>query len=76
MTDTRRDALEQFNRATHSDALPEMQLVRYVDPIQPTPRRVVRSLFNWRDFVVSIATAVLLAIVIPGVLLVLSVAVR
>lgn len=70
MTDYR-DALEQFNRATHSDALREMQLVPYEDPIRPMPRRVIRSLFNWRDFAVSIATAVLLVIVIPGVLLVL-----
>lgn len=64
-----RDALEAFNRATHSDALREMQ---YVDPIRPTPQRIVRSLFNWRDFAVSIATATLLVIVIPGVLLVLA----
>ena len=68
-----RDALEAFNRASHSDALREMQ---YVDPIRPTPSRVIRSLFNWRDFTVSIATATLLVIVIPGVLLVLSVMVR
>ena len=68
-----RDALEAYNRATHSDALPEMQLVRYEDPIRPTPRRVIRSLFNWRDFAVSVAMAVLLVIVIPGAVLVLSV---
>lgn len=70
------DALEAFNRASHSDALPEMQLAPYVDPIRPTPRRVIRSLFNWRDFLVASLTAVLLVIVIPSVLLVLSVAVR
>lgn len=64
-----RERLEAFNRATHSDALREMQ---YVDPIRPTPSRVIRSLFNWRDFAVSIATATLLVIVIPGVLLVLA----
>lgn len=66
-----RDALEAFNRASHSDALREMQL-SYSDPIRPTPQRIVRSLFNWRDFAVSIATAVMLVIVIPGVLLVLA----
>lgn len=65
-----RERLEAFNRASHSDALREMQL--YVDPIRPTPSRVIRSLFNWRDFAVSIATATLLVIVIPGVLLVLA----
>ena len=70
--DSHRERLEAFNRATHSDALREMQL--YVDPIRPTPRRVIRSLVNWQDFAVSIATAVLLVIVIPGVVLVLSVA--
>lgn len=68
-----RDALEDFNRASHSDALREMQ---YVDPIRQTPRRVIRSLFNWRDFFISAATAVLLVIIIPGVFLVLSAAVR
>ena len=71
MTNHHRDALEAFNRASHSDALREMQL--YTDPIRPTPRRVIRSLFNWRDFAVSVAMAVLLVIVIPGVVLVLSV---
>lgn len=74
------DALEAYNRASHSDALREMQLTgppyHYVDPIRSTPRRVVRSLFNWRDFLVASLTAVLLVIVIPGVLLVLSVTVR
>lgn len=74
MTDHHRDALEAFNRASHSDALREMQL--YVDPIRPTPRRVIRSLFNWRDFAVSVAMAVLLVIVIPGAVLVLSVLAR
>lgn len=68
-TDSHRERLEAFNRATHSDALREMQ---YVDPIRPTPSRVIRSLFNWRDLAVSIATAALLVIVIPGVLLVLA----
>lgn len=69
------EALEEFNRASHSDALREMQLTRqpYVDPVRPTPRRVVRSLFRWDDFFVSIATAVLIVIVIPLGLLVLSV---
>ena len=68
-----REALEAFNRASHSDALREMQ---YADPIRPTPQRVIRSLFNWRDFAVSVAMAVLLIIVIPGAVLVLSVMVR
>lgn len=79
-----RDALEAFNRASHSDALREMQLTglaesppceasyRYVDPIRPTPRRVIRSMVNWRDFTISIAWAVLIVIVVPGVLLVLT----
>jgi hypothetical protein len=68
-----RDALEAFNRASHPDALREMQ---YTDPIRPTPSRVIRSLGDWRGFAVSIATATLLVIIIPGVVLVLSVMVR
>lgn len=60
--------LEQFNRATHSDALREMY-----DSGPVEPGRVVQSLFRWDDFFVSIATAVLIVIVIPLVLLVLSV---
>lgn len=63
------DALEEFNRASHSDALREMQ---YVDPVRPTPQVVLRSM-EARDLFVSIATAVLLVIVIPFGLLVLSV---
>lgn len=64
-----RDALEAFNRASHSDALREMQ---YTDPIRPTPASVIRSM-ETRDLFVSIATAALLVIVIPLGLLVLSV---
>lgn len=67
-----RDALEAFNRASHSDALREMQLVRYEDPIRPTPASVIRSM-ETRDLFVSIAVAALLVIVIPFGLLVLSV---
>lgn len=66
------DALEAFNRASHSDALPEMQMVRYVDPARPTPARVIRSM-GARDLFVSIAVATLFVIVVPAVLLVLSV---
>lgn len=73
MTDSHRDALEAFNRASHSDALPEMQLVRYVDPVRPTPQEIIPTLFNAEDFFVSIATAALIVIVIPLGLLVLSV---
>lgn len=69
MTNPHRDALEAFNRATHSDALREM---RYTDPTPPTPASVIRSM-EWRDLFVSIATATLLVIVIPFGLLVLSV---
>ena len=65
-----RDALEAFNRASHSDALREMQL--YEDPIRPTPASVIRSM-ETRDLFVSIATAALLVIVIPLGLLVVSV---
>lgn len=83
-TDSHRDRLEAFNRASHSDALREMQLTglaesppceasyRYVDPIRPTPWRVIRSMINWRDFVVATTWAVLIVIVVPGVLLVLA----
>lgn len=67
-----RDALEAFNRASHSDALREMQLTRYEDPIRPTPASVIRSM-ETRDLFVSIATAALLVIVIPFGLLVVSV---
>lgn len=70
-----RDALEEFNRATHSDALREMQTARYVDPARPTPASVIRSM-ETRDLFVSIATAALLVIVIPMGLLVLSVLAR
>lgn len=66
------DALEEFNRATHSDALREMQTPRYVDPVRPTPVSVIRSM-EARDLFVSLATAALLVIVIPFGLLVLSV---
>lgn len=68
------DALEAFNRASHSDALREMQLTpeRYRDPIRPTPASVIRSM-EMRDLFVSIATAALLVIVIPLGLLVVSV---
>lgn len=66
------EALEEFNRASHSDALREMQLVRYEDPTPPTPARVLRSM-ETRDLFVSLATAALLVIVIPFGLLVLSV---
>lgn len=62
------DHLEAFNRATHSDALREMQ---YVDPEPVRAGKVVQSLFNTEDFFVSIATAVLIVIVIPFGLLVL-----
>lgn len=68
-----RDALEAFNRASHSDALREMQL--YTDPIRPTPASVIRSLGR-DDLFVSIAFATLVVIVIPLGLLVLSVLVR
>ena len=70
MTNHHRDALEAFNRASHSDALREMQL--YTDPIRPTPASVIRSM-EAEDLFVSIATATLLVIVIPMGLLVLSV---
>ena len=70
MTNHHRDALEAFNRASHSDALREMQL--YTDPIRPTPRRVIRSMGR-DDLFVSIAFATLVVIVIPLGLLVLSV---
>ena len=62
------EALEEFNRATHSDALREMY-----DSGPAEPARVVQSLFRWDDFFVSIATATLLVIVIPLGILVLSV---
>lgn len=74
MTRQYREALEAYNRATHPDALPEMQLTRYVDPVRPTPTRIIRSL-GWRDFAVSVALAALVVIVIPLGLLVLSVVV-
>jgi len=68
------DALEEFNRASHSDALREMQLTpeRYRDPTRPTPASVIRSM-EMRDLFVSFAVAALLVIVIPFGLLVLSV---
>lgn len=66
------DALEAFNRASHSDALPEMQIERYVDPVRSTPSSVIRSL-ETDDLFVSIAFAALVVIVIPLGLLVLSV---
>jgi len=66
-----RDALENYNRATHSDALREMY-----DSGPVRPARIVQSLFNWRDFLSAAAMAILLAIVVPFGLLVLSVAVR
>lgn len=66
------DALEEFNRATHSDALCEMQIPRYTDPVRPTPAGVVRSM-ETRDLFVSFGVAALLVIVIPFGLLVLSV---
>ncbi len=69
------EALEEFNRATHSDALREMQTPRYVDPVRPTPSNVIRSM-ETLDLFVSIATAALLVIVIPMGLLVLSVLAR
>lgn len=69
------DALEEFNRATHSDALREMQTTRYDDPVRPTPVGVIRSM-ETLDLFVSIATAALLVIVIPMGLLVLSVLAR
>lgn len=109
-----RDRLENYNRATHSDALREMQVtplldgfsyrpirspwhsagkrdlptdgptiaelvesghlppLKYVDPVRPTPARIIRSM-ETLDLFVSIATAALLVIVIPMGLLVLSV---
>lgn len=63
------EAQEEFNRASHSDALREMQ---YADPTPPTPASVIRSM-EAEDLFVSIATATLLVIVIPLGLLVLSV---
>lgn len=33
---THRDTLEAFNRATHSDALPEMQLAETTQPVEIT----------------------------------------
>lgn len=66
------EALEEFNRASHSDALREMQLVRYEDPIRPTPASTIRSM-ETRDLFVSLGVAALLVIVIPFGLLVLSV---
>lgn len=70
-----RQRLEEFNRATHSDALREMQATRYVDPVRPTPSNVIRSM-ETLDLFVSIATAALLVIVVPLGLLVLSVLAR
>lgn len=79
-----RDSLEAFNRASHSDALREMQMTsltesprceasyRYRDQIRPTPASAIRSM-GARDLLVSIATAALLVIVIPLGLLVVSV---
>jgi cytochrome b involved in lipid metabolism len=66
------DALEEFNRASHPDALCEMQLTPYIDPVRPTPASTIRSM-ETRDLFVSLATAALLVIVIPFGLLVLSV---
>lgn len=68
-------AQEAFNRASHSDALREMQIVQYVDPVRPTPSSVIRSM-ETRDLLVSFGVAALLAIVIPFALLMLSVVVR
>ena len=66
------EAQEEFNRASHSDALREMQLARYENPVRPTPASTIRSM-ETRDLFVSLATAALLVIVIPFGLLVLSV---
>ena len=38
------DALEAFNRASHSDALREMQLVPFAEHIQAEPVTIIRSI--------------------------------
>ena len=57
-----RDQLEAFNRATHPDALRELQLVELAERLQiedrpPTPGEVISS-FGWRRFLCAVAFAV------------------
>lgn len=42
--DSYTDALEAFNRASHSDALREMQLVPFAEHIQADPVTIIRSI--------------------------------
>lgn len=57
-----RHHLEAYNRATHSDALREMQLVELAEHLQledrpPTPREVIHTI-GWRRLAIAAAFAV------------------
>lgn len=55
-----RDGLEAFNRASHGDALPELQLAPaedlQFDDAPPTPREVIRTI-GWRRLAIAAAFA-------------------
>src|SRR3546814_16314101 len=38
------EALERFNRASHSDALPEMQILPFAEHVQADPVAIVKSI--------------------------------
>src|SRR3546814_13346856 len=48
------EALERFNRASHSDALPEMQILPFAEHVQADPVAIVKSIpradFIWTAF--------------------------
>lgn len=55
------DHLEAYNRATHADALRELQLVELAERLQiedrpPTPRELIRTI-GWRRLAIAAAFA-------------------